>query len=63
LERIAAAEQIAAKYNHKTIACCVSHEIWIECIKKVHATQVQTQLTVLQYCIYVMAQAGSRNCS
>jgi predicted nucleic acid-binding protein len=65
LERIAEAEQIAAEYNQNNIVCCISDEPWTECIKKDHAIQVQTQLSVLQlqFCVYIVAQAGSRDCS
>jgi hypothetical protein len=44
LERIAAAEQIAAKYNQKMIVCCVGDKTWTECVEEDHATQVQHNL-------------------
>jgi hypothetical protein len=47
LERIAAALRIAAMCNQETIVCCISDETWTECVKENHATQVQTQLSVL----------------
>jgi len=41
----------------------VGDETWKERVVKDHVTQVQTQLAVLQlqYCIYVVAQAGVKD--
>ncbi len=60
-EKIAAAQDIARKYNYKRIGCKIGDEVWEECVEKEHSMQVMVQVSVLRVflCCYIVAQPGT----
>ena len=60
-EKIAAAQDIARKYNYKRIDCNIGDEVWDECIEKEHSMQVMVQVSVLRVFLscYIVAQPGT----
>jgi hypothetical protein len=63
-DRIASAEQVAAKYAEDSgpILCTVGDDVWKEVVDKDHSMQIMVQLSVLKFkcCIYIVGQAGVR---
>ncbi len=65
LERISIAEHIAEKYQHKQIFCTIGYDVWVEVDDKDHSIQIMVQLGILKinYCVYLVGQAGTRGAS
>jgi hypothetical protein len=62
LERIAMAEEIAARYNNNNIICEIGHETWMDCVEQSHHIQCMVQCIVLniKWCVYIIGQPGAR---
>ncbi len=58
--RIATAEQVAAKYQQDSdpILCTVEDDVWNDVVDNDHSTQILVQLSdlKLKYCIYIFGQ-------
>jgi hypothetical protein len=65
LERISVAEQLAEKHQHKWIFCVVGDDVWNEVVDKDHSVQIMVQLSnmKLNFCVYLVGQAGTRGAS
>jgi hypothetical protein len=61
LDKIAEADRIAKKYQHKTIFCNIDDDTWKECVEQEHSNQVMVQMLVtgLNHCCYIVAKPGS----
>ncbi len=53
------------KYQHKRIFCTIGDDVWSEVVDKDHSVQIMVQLCVMKinYCVYLVGQAGTRGAS
>jgi hypothetical protein len=60
IDKIAEADRIAKKYQHRTIFCKVDDDTWKECVEQEHSNQVMVQMLVtgLNRCCYIVAKPG-----
>jgi hypothetical protein len=61
-ERIAMAEEIAARYNDKSMICDIGDATWMDCVERQHHIQCMVQCIVVsvKWCVYIVAQPGAR---
>jgi hypothetical protein len=59
---ISVIECITEKHQHKRIFCTIGDNVWNKVVDKDHSVQIMVQLSImkLNFCVYLVGQAGTR---